>query len=106
MKNGEIKTNGRWRRITVGQSGFGIPLAFVIRASSLLLIWLAIFSGRIRAADNLGVLGSKPTWSVLEHCQQTITHDEFAHLINDVYCTHGIPNDLIKLHAAAVQLLH
>jgi N-acetylmuramoyl-L-alanine amidase len=105
MKNGEIKTNGRWRRITVGHSGFGIPLAFVIRASSLLLIGLSIFPGRIRAADNLGVLGSKPKWDVLENYQRTTTHDEFAHLISDVYCTHGISNDLIKIDNDAAQIL-
>jgi hypothetical protein len=105
MKNGEIKTNGKWRRITVGNSGFGIPLAFVIRASSLLLIGLSIFPGRISAADNLGVLGSKPKWSVLENYQGTITRDEFAHLINDVYCTHGFATDLIKIDNDAAQIV-
>jgi hypothetical protein len=95
----------KWRRITVGYSGFGIPWAIVIRASSLLLIGLLILPARIGAADNLGVLGSKPTWSVLEHYQQTITHDEFAHLINDVYCTHGIPNELIKIDNDAAQVV-
>jgi N-acetylmuramoyl-L-alanine amidase len=58
---------------------------------------LTIFYGSANAADNLGVLGSKPKWEVLENYQRTITHDEFAHLINDVYCTHGIPDDLIKI---------
>src|SRR5438477_3282550 len=105
MKNDEIKINGIWRTKTVGHSRFGIPLASVIRASSLLLIGLSIFPGRISGADNLGVLGSKPTWSVLEHYQHTITHDEFAHLINDVYCTHGIPNDMIKIDNDAAQIL-
>jgi hypothetical protein len=58
---------------------------------------LTIFCGSANAADNLGVLGSKPKWEVLENYQLTITRDEFAHLINDVYCTHGIPDDLIKI---------
>ena len=57
------------------------------------------------AADNLGVLGTKPKWSVLENYQRTITHDEFAHLINDVYCTHGIPDDLIKIDNDAAEIL-
>ena len=69
----------------------------VIRVSSLLLIAFSIFPIASRAADNLGVLGSKPKWEVLENYQRTITHDEFARLINDVYCTHGIPADLIKV---------
>ena len=66
-----------------------------------LVLWtslqLSTLCGSAIAADNLGILGSKPKWDVLEHYQRTITHDEFAHLLNDVYCTHGIPNDLIKI---------
>src|ERR1700730_8751833 len=67
--------------------------------------WLSIFSGSADAADNLGILGSKPTWDVLEHYQHTITHDEFTHLINDVYCTHGIPDDLIKIDNDAARIV-
>ena len=66
---------------------------------------MSIFCGRARAADNLGILGSKPKWEVLENYQRTITHDEFAHLINDVYCTHGIPGDLIKIDNDAAQIV-
>src|SRR3989440_6367714 len=58
-----------------------------------------------RAADNLGLLGSKPKWRVLEHYQETITHDEFAHLINDVYCTHGFAPDLIEIQDNAARIL-
>lgn len=57
------------------------------------------------AADNLGILGTKPRWDVLEHYQRTITRDEFAHLINDVYCTHGIPDDLIKIDSESAQIV-
>jgi N-acetylmuramoyl-L-alanine amidase len=77
---------------------------FVIRASSLLFLWLTS-SLAVLAADNLGVLGSKPKWDVLEHYQRTITHDEFTHLINDVYCTHGIAPDLIKIDNDSAQIL-
>jgi hypothetical protein len=66
---------------------------------------LPLFGGNARAADNLGVLGGKPTWDVLEHYQRTITHDEFAHLINDVYCTHGVPDDLIKIDNDAAHIV-
>jgi N-acetylmuramoyl-L-alanine amidase len=79
-----------------------IVSSFVIRASSLLLLPVFIISA---AADNIGILGSKPKWDVLEHYQGTITRDEFAHLINDVYCTHGIPDDLIKIDNDAAQLV-
>src|SRR5437763_1503492 len=69
------------------------------------ILSLSIFCGNARAADNLGVLGSKPKWDVLENYQRTITHDEFAHLINDVYCTHGLADDLIKIDDDAAQIL-
>jgi N-acetylmuramoyl-L-alanine amidase len=64
-----------------------------------------IFNESATAAENLGILGSKPRWEVLEHYQRTITHDEFAHLLNDVYCTHGIPDDLIKIDNDSAQIL-
>jgi hypothetical protein len=63
---------------------------------------LPVFAG---AADNLGVLGAHPKWSVLENYQQTITRDEFAHLIHDVYCTHGFADDLIKIDNDSARIL-
>ena len=69
------------------------------------LIYLSVITSLASAADNLGVLGSKPKWSVLENYQDTITHDEFARLINDVYCTHGFAQDLIKIDNDAAQIL-
>jgi len=51
------------------------------------------------------VLGSKPRWRVLENYQETITHDEFAHLINDVYCTHGFAPDLIQINEKTARIL-
>jgi hypothetical protein len=56
-------------------------------------------------ADNVSVLSSKPKWRVLEYYQETITHDEFAHLINDVYCTHGFAPDLIEINAKSARIL-
>jgi N-acetylmuramoyl-L-alanine amidase len=58
-----------------------------------------------RAAENLGILGAHPGWSVLEHYHETITHDEFAHLIYDVYCTHGIAPDLIEVNTDTARIL-
>lgn len=60
-------------------------------------LFTAIFAAGLQAAENISVLGNKPRWDVLEHYQQTITHDEFAHLVNDVYGTHGFAPDLIKI---------
>jgi N-acetylmuramoyl-L-alanine amidase len=74
----------------------------VIRHSSFSLLLLPL---TLHASDNLGVLGSKPKWDVLENYQRTITRDEFAHLINDVYCTHGIPAELIKIDNDEAQIV-
>jgi N-acetylmuramoyl-L-alanine amidase len=75
----------------------------VIRTSSFL--FTAIFATGVHAADNIGVLGNKPRWDVLEHYQQTITHDEFAHLMNDVYGTHGFAPDLIEIKDDTARIL-
>src|SRR2546430_1470660 len=77
----------------------------VVKQFVAALIFLSVISGFALAADNLGVLGSKPKWDVLENYQDTITHDEFAHLINNVYCTHGFAPDLIKIDNDAAQIL-
>jgi len=74
-----------------------------VRTSSFLLT--AILAAGLQAAENLNVLGNKPRWNVLEHYQQTITHDEFAHLINDVYGTHGFAPDLIKIEDDTARIL-
>src|SRR5215469_4162397 len=82
----EAMTTDKARR-TFPHSAFGIVSSFIF-----LLCPLAL-----HAADNISVLGNKPQWDVLEHYQQTITRDEFAHLINDVYGTHGFAPDLIEI---------
>jgi N-acetylmuramoyl-L-alanine amidase len=58
-----------------------------------------------RATDNLGILGAPPRWSVLEHYQETITHDQFTRLIQDVYCTHGFAPDLIEVNTDTARIL-
>jgi hypothetical protein len=77
----------------------------LIRALSFLVISLSIFSGTSYAADNLGILGSHPKWAVLEKYQETITHDEFTRLIQDVYCTHGFAQDLIEINENTARIL-
>ena len=71
----------------------------------LLATCLSIFPITGKAADNLGILGARPRWSVLEHYQETITHHEFAHLIYDVYCTHGFAPDLIEVNTHTARIL-
>ena len=70
-----------------------------------LLLFTAIFAAGLQAAENISVLGNKPRWEVLENYQLTITHDEFAHLINDVYCTHGFAPDLLEINEKTARVL-
>ena len=72
---------------------------------ALLALCLSIFPPAVRAAENLGILGRHPRWKVLEKYRQTITHDEFAQLIQNVYCTHGIAPDLIAIDDDSARLL-
>src|SRR5215469_8613651 len=76
-------------------------LANAVRSLFLLLIVLPA----LHAEEKISVLGSKPRWSVLEDYQRTITHDEFAHFIKDVYCTHGLAPDLIEINDQAARIL-
>ena len=76
-----------------------------IRASSFFLLSLSLFLAASQAADNLGVLGAHPKWAVLEKYQETITHDEFTRLIQDVYCTHGFAPDLIEINEKTARIL-
>ncbi|PYL16402.1 MAG: hypothetical protein DMF46_03145 [Verrucomicrobia bacterium] len=72
---------------------------------ALLALCLSIFPPAVRAAENLGILGRHPRWKVLEKYRQTITHDEFAQLIQNVYCTHGIAPDLITTDDKSARFL-
>jgi hypothetical protein len=53
----------------------------------------------------LSTLGRKPDWSELEKYQATITYDQFAHLLNDAYCTSEYHPDLIKVEPEAARIL-
>src|SRR3954453_6477520 len=75
----------------------------IVKASTLL--FAAILAAGLQAADNISVLGTKPRWGVLDHYQHTITRDDFAHLINDVYGTHGFAPDLIEIKEDTARIL-
>jgi hypothetical protein len=72
---------------------------------ALFTFFLSIISPSGQAADNLGVLGAHPNWKVLEKYQETITRDDFARLIQDVYCTHGFSSDLITIDEKSARIL-
>ena len=90
----------RFNDLTVHQ--LNVAKRFVLRYLLFLLLLLPL---ALRAAENISILGTKPRWDVLEHYQETITRDEFAHLINDVYCTHGFAQDLIEVNADTARIL-
>lgn len=69
-----------------------------------LLVWAIPVAGT-RAADNIGVLGARPAWKVLEKYQETITHDEFTQLLQNAYCTHGLPDNLITVDSDSAHIL-
>jgi N-acetylmuramoyl-L-alanine amidase len=56
-------------------------------------------------ATNLSTLGRRPDWSELEKYQATITRDEFVHLLEQVYGTHGYNPELIKIEPDAARIL-
>ena len=56
-------------------------------------------------AEGRSTLGRKPDWSELEKYQTTMTHDEFVHLLKDVYCLPGYDPDLFKIEPETVSIL-
>ena len=90
-----------WREIQPSM----LHLSRMIGRIVSLIFLLSILPGFAGAAENLGILGAHPKWKVLEKYQQTITHDEFAQLIQNVYCTHGFADDLIKIDNDSAQIL-
>jgi N-acetylmuramoyl-L-alanine amidase len=102
MTKPESMTNDEARSTAVRHSSLVIPLSVVIWAWSFLL---CISPSLLQAGNNVSVLGVKPKWDLLEHYQKTITRHEFTHLINDVYCTHGFADDLIKIDKQSAQIL-
>src|SRR5260370_37830333 len=72
---------------------------------AIVALSLSIFSPGSHAADNVGILGAYHRWNVLERYQETITHDEFARLIDNVYCTHGFAPHLIAINGKDARIL-
>lgn len=75
-----------------------IPLA-------LFTLSLSLFLPATQAAENLGILGAHPQWKVLEKYQETISHDDFAQLIENVYCTHGFAENMITIDEKSARIL-
>ncbi len=100
MNRYTVTSDLRFNDLTVQQ--FNLARRFVLRYSLFFLLFLPLF---LHAENGISVLGTKPRWDVLEHYQETITRDEFAHLINDVYCTHGFAPGLVEINADTARIL-
>jgi N-acetylmuramoyl-L-alanine amidase len=72
---------------------------------ALVGVFLSFLAWAARAGDNLGVLATRPKWKVLEKYQETISHDDFVRLIQGVYCTHGLPADMITIDEKSARIL-
>ncbi|MDQ6624208.1 MAG: N-acetylmuramoyl-L-alanine amidase, partial [Verrucomicrobiota bacterium] len=66
---------------------------------------LLLPSPHARGAANVSPLGKTPDWTTLEKYQETITHDEFATLLRDVYCTRGVSEELIRVEPEVAHFL-
>ena len=82
-----------------------LHLRSIMRRLAALTLLLSILPAFGDGAENLGILGTPPKWNVLEYYQETITRDEFTHLIYNVYCTHGFAQDLITIDEQSARIL-
>jgi hypothetical protein len=62
-------------------------------------LFIALFLGISAAhAQRLSPLAGQPDWSQLEAYQETMTHDDFARLLEHVYAPAGAANGVIDVH--------
>jgi len=89
-----------WRHLSQGKQAAPPTISTVAVICSVLLFFIAgIARGQNEPAhanpppappSELSPLGKPPDWSRLEIFQKTITHDDFARLLNDVYAPDGV----------------
>src|SRR5439155_6097826 len=84
---------------------FVIRPSFGIRILAFFVVVFLFAPALSHGAENLGILGAHPQWSVLEKYQETITREDFSRLIHNVYCTHGFAPDLIEINEKTARLL-
>lgn len=70
-------------------------LSLLVRRLLFLLIAAGV-AARILCGANISPLAPKPRWQTLERYQDTITHDRFTQLLQNVYATRGY-DDLIGI---------
>ena len=108
MNRYTVVSNLRFNDLIVRRPTLAKRVRLLQLRQSLRTLSFLVIAGRVlglEGAENINVLGSKPRWNVLEHYQKTITHDAFAHLIRDVYATHGFAPDLIEINDDTARIL-
>ena len=60
------------------------------------LLLLGLFQATQLVAADIGPVGDKPRWPMLEHYQETMTRDDFTRLLQNVYATRGY-DDLVQI---------
>jgi len=65
----------------------------------LACVWL--FAASPAFAQRLSPLAATPDWAQLEKFQETITRDDFLHLLNQVYAPAGAAKGLVEVEAEA-----
>lgn len=71
----------------------------------LVLLTTATVASPTFAAENLSPLGVSPNWASLEGYQETITRDDFKRLLESVYCSRGVSEELIKMEDSFARIL-
>ncbi len=72
---------------------------------ALVLLSAVLLSLSAATSPEIGVLGTRPKWSILEKYQETITRADFLRLLDGIYCTHGRPERLISVGAFDARIL-
>ena len=80
-------------------------LSSLARAPALFLLAFLLVFPPARGEENLSPLAQAPDWTALERYQETITHDQFAWLLQNVYCTRGVSEALIRVEPTSVNIL-
>ncbi len=75
------------------------------RTALAALLACALPAGNMRGAENISPLGQSPAWASLEPFQETMTHDEFAESLQNVYCPRGVPAEFIQLDTNEARFL-
>lgn len=57
------------------------------------------------AAENLSPLSKSPDWHALGRFQETITREAFEGLLRNVYCTRGVPENLLQVSEGSARIL-